>query len=309
VQVNIIGAKLGVHEVKPEDFPEDLTSSAGLFSALNLPAVGAGHDSDGAGVNRQEATPGTYFGQMIRHYRRASGLSQEELGDRAGVTPRTICDLERGRTTRPYRQTVGSLAEALRLQGPELEEFVRLSRLGRHPAPADGAAEPGEVRGRTGPATTAGHPHPGIPRQLPAAVSHFTGRAAEFDALTSMLSEATGTRTAVISAIAGTAGVGKTALALQWAHQVGERFPDGQLYVNLRGYDPALPPLPATEAIRQFLDAFEIPAGRIPASPEAQAGLYRSVLAGKKVVIVADNAADAARSARCCLAVPAAWSS
>ena len=99
----------------------------------------------------------------------------------------------------------------------------------------------------------------------------------------------------VISAIGGLAGIGKTALAIQWAHQIADRFPDGQLYVNLRGYDPSLPPMPAAEAVRLLLDAFGIPAGQIPASTEAQAGLYRSVLAGKKVLIVADNAASAAQ--------------
>ncbi len=97
----------------------------------------------------------------------------------------------------------------------------------------------------------------------------------------------------MISAIGGTAGVGKTALALRWAHQVADRFPDGQLYVNLRGFDPALPPMSAAEAIRLVLDALGVPAERVPASLDAQAGLYRSVLAGKKMLIVADNAADA----------------
>jgi tetratricopeptide (TPR) repeat protein len=99
----------------------------------------------------------------------------------------------------------------------------------------------------------------------------------------------------VISAIGGMAGVGKTALAVQFARQIADRFPDGQVYVNLRGYDPALPPIAAEQAIRLALDAFQIPAGQIPASPEAQAGLYRSVLADKQALILLDNAADAAQ--------------
>ena len=70
-------------------------------------------------------------------------------------------------------------------------------------------------------------------------------------------------------------------------------FPDGQLYVNLRGFDPALPPMSATEATRLVLDALEVPAEGIPASLDAQAGLYRTVIAGKKVLILADNAAGA----------------
>jgi hypothetical protein len=129
---------------------------------------------------------------------------------------------------------------------------------------------------------------------LPATVADFTGWAAELQALTRMLDRAgAGTAgTVVISAIGGTAGVGKTALALRWAHQVATRFPDGHLYVNLRGFDPSDNPTAPTEAIRGFLDALGVPPDRIAASPEAQAGLYRSLLADKPMLIVLDNARD-----------------
>jgi tetratricopeptide (TPR) repeat protein len=133
-----------------------------------------------------------------------------------------------------------------------------------------------------------------VPRQLPATVADFTGRVAELQALTRMLDQA-GTSTpgtVVISAIGGTAGVGKSALALHWAHQVATRFPDGQLYVNLHGFDPSGNPTAPTEATRGFLDALGVPPERIPASPEAQAGLYRSLLADKRVLILLDNARD-----------------
>ena len=96
----------------------------------------------------------------------------------------------------------------------------------------------------------------------------------------------------VISAIDGTAGIGKTALAVQWAHQVASRFPDGQLYVNLRGFDPAGPPVTPAEAVRGFLDASEVPAARIPVSLDAQAALYRSLLAVRRVLVLLDNAGD-----------------
>jgi hypothetical protein len=82
--------------------------------------------------------------------------------------------------------------------------------------------------------------------------------------------------TVVISAIGGTAGVGKTTLALHWAHQVAARFGDGQLHVNLRGYDPSSAPVTPAEAMRGFLDALGVPLGRIPPAPQAQAGLYRA---------------------------------
>ena len=96
--------------------------------------------------------------------------------------------------------------------------------------------------------------------------------------------------TMVISAVDGMPGIGKTALAVHWAHQVADRFPDGQLYINLRGFDPSGLPVPAAEAIRGFLDAFGIPASQIPWSLDAQAGLYRSLLAGRRVLVVLDNA-------------------
>src|SRR5205085_4919294 len=97
----------------------------------------------------------------------------------------------------------------------------------------------------------------------------------------------------VISAINGTAGIGKTALAAHWAHHASQRFPDGQLYVSLRGFDPTGTPMQPAEAIRGFLDAFEIPPERIPVNLDAQAALYRSLLADRKVLVVLDNARDA----------------
>jgi DNA-binding SARP family transcriptional activator/Tfp pilus assembly protein PilF len=133
-----------------------------------------------------------------------------------------------------------------------------------------------------------------VPRQLPAAVGGFTGRAGELAALAGMLDQASsaGPGTVVISAIGGMAGVGKTALALHWAHQAASRFGDGQLYVNLRGFDPSGSPITAAEAIRGFLDVLGVPAERVPPTVPDQAGLYRSLLAGKRVLIVLDNARD-----------------
>ena len=139
------------------------------------------------------------------------------------------------------------------------------------------------------PAATAGQPKP---RQLPAPARHFAGRASELSALTALLEgaawEAPGT--VVISAIGGTAGVGKTALAVHWAHQVASRFPDGQLYVNLRGFDPSGNPVAPADAVRRFLDALCVPVRQIPSSPEAQQDLYRSLLADRRMLIVLDNA-------------------
>ncbi|MGH3994279.1 MAG: NB-ARC domain-containing protein, partial [Pseudonocardiaceae bacterium] len=135
-----------------------------------------------------------------------------------------------------------------------------------------------------------------VPRQLPAQVHHFVGRAAELAALTSLLDErACGSGTVVISAIGGTAGVGKTAVAVHWAHQVADRFPDGQLYVNLREFDPSGSVMDPAVAVRRFLDALQVPPKRVPVDLDAQAALYRSQLAGKRMLVVLDNARDTAQ--------------
>jgi DNA-binding SARP family transcriptional activator/tetratricopeptide (TPR) repeat protein/DNA-binding XRE family transcriptional regulator len=139
-------------------------------------------------------------------------------------------------------------------------------------------------------------PHPQGPRQLPAAVPYFTGRTAELTALTTRADELAGAGgAAAISAISGPPGVGKTALAVHWAHQLADRFPDGQLHIDLGGFGPSGPPAAPAEAIRRLLDALGTPAGQIPASPDARAALYRSSLAGRKMLLILDNARDPAQ--------------
>jgi DNA-binding SARP family transcriptional activator/tetratricopeptide (TPR) repeat protein len=128
------------------------------------------------------------------------------------------------------------------------------------------------------------------PRQLPAPPRGFAGRTPELKALDKVADEPGGT--VVISAISGTAGVGKTALAVYWAHSAADRFPDGQLYVNLRGFDASGPALDPAEVVRGFLDALGVPAERIPASDAAQVGLYRTLVVGQRLLLVLDNARD-----------------
>ncbi|MEV4054995.1 tetratricopeptide repeat protein [Amycolatopsis sp. NPDC049688] len=142
------------------------------------------------------------------------------------------------------------------------------------------------------------HPAPApelpVPRQLPVLPDGFAGRSAQLGELDRLLA---GDRAeaVVISAIDGAAGIGKTTLALRWSHQAAERFPDGQLYVNLRGFEPVAAPVAATEALRGFLAALRVPADAIPADEEAQSALYRSILAGRRVLVLLDNARDAAQ--------------
>ncbi|MGX7671493.1 AfsR/SARP family transcriptional regulator [Plantactinospora sp. DSM 117369] len=132
-----------------------------------------------------------------------------------------------------------------------------------------------------------------VPRQLPSDVRGFAARATELARLDAILSStgepATGVPVCVVS---GTAGVGKTALAVHWAHRVADRFPDGQLYVNLRGFDPTGATMSPAEAVRGFLEALAVPPERIPAGLEAQFGLYRSLSAGRRMLVLLDNARD-----------------
>jgi len=133
-----------------------------------------------------------------------------------------------------------------------------------------------------------------LPRQLPPGTPHFTGREAEFSELNEMTASVDVTPgTATIMAVSGGAGVGKTALAVHWAHQIADGFPDGQLYVNLRGYGPSQDPVDPAMAISGFLDALQVAPERIPAGLDAQAALYRSLLAGRRMLIMLDNARSA----------------
>ncbi|MFJ9708074.1 AfsR/SARP family transcriptional regulator [Streptomyces sp. NPDC101234] len=129
------------------------------------------------------------------------------------------------------------------------------------------------------------------PAQLPSGSAGFTGRVDELARLDGLLDDVGRCPAAV--ALSGMGGVGKTALAVHWARQARPAFPDGQLYVNLRGFDPGGAPLPPDRALRGFLEALGVPAVRMPESPDAQVGLYRSLLSGRRVLVVLDNARDA----------------
>jgi DNA-binding SARP family transcriptional activator/tetratricopeptide (TPR) repeat protein len=130
-----------------------------------------------------------------------------------------------------------------------------------------------------------------VAAQLPHDVPDFTGRVGDLARLDGLLSDAQIGRTVVISAIAGTAGVGKTALAVHWGHRVRDKFPDGQLYVNLRGYAAGMPMTPLA-ALAQLLRSLGVPAERVPTELDAAAAAYRSILAGRRVLVMLDNAAE-----------------
>jgi DNA-binding SARP family transcriptional activator len=192
-----------------------------------------------------------------------------------------------------YRRVRAALSYELGVEpGPELRALqaqILRGDLDSSAADGPGAASPGADGfgadgSGTGPAV--------VPRQLPAGPAHFTGRAAELSELTELLDYEALDSAQVTAVIGGTPGIGKTALAVYWAQRSQRHFPDGQLYVNLRGFDPAGPPLPPASAIRGFLDALGVPTPRIPVGLDEQVSLYRSLLADQRMLIVLDNARD-----------------
>ncbi|WP_127503950.1 ATP-binding protein [Actinoplanes solisilvae] len=205
------------------------------------------------------------FGRLVGEHRRRLGLTQEDLAARTGVSVRTIREMEADRRRAPRAASVRLLADAFGLQGAQRETFLLAASAPTATAP----------------------PGRSVPAQLPADVTGFTGRAAELDRLDSVLTS--GGVTAIICAVAGTAGVGKTALAVRWGHRSRERFPDGQLYVDLRGYDPGRPVDPA-DALARMLAALGVPPAEIPLGLDEQAARYRTQLARRRMLVVLDNA-------------------
>jgi tetratricopeptide (TPR) repeat protein/DNA-binding XRE family transcriptional regulator len=236
------------------------------------------------------------FADLLRQLRTHAGLTQEELAAAADVGVNTVADLEQRRHQRTHKPTAERLADALGLPGQVRDLFIAAAR-GRAPAAtvlAATAGQDGAVVSSPGwtPAPRAGIP---VPRQLPADVAAFTGRETELAELDFLL-PGTGPEQlggamgpVVISAVSGTAGVGKTALAVHWAHRVADAFPDGQLYVNLRGYDPDQP-VAVAEALAGFLRALGVPDAEIPLEEDERAARLRSVVAGRRLLMILDNA-------------------
>ncbi|WP_326794483.1 tetratricopeptide repeat protein [Streptomyces sp. NBC_01808] len=197
-----------------------------------------------------------------------------------------------------YARTRRSLVEEIGEEpGPELrglhEQILRQSpRLNRGPDPQVPPA--GLPAGGLHPPRPSDDLWTVPPAQLPPDVAGFNGRE-EYLSRLERLSPTAGEDSpdATICAVVGTAGVGKTALAVHWAHRAAEHFPDGQLYVNLRGFAAADSPTDPAEALRGFLQALRIPDSQIPEGTDARTGLFRSLLTGRRMLVVLDNARDA----------------
>jgi tetratricopeptide (TPR) repeat protein len=218
-------------------------------------------------------SPGEFVDAM-RRLKRWSGLGFRRLEQRASAAgdalPRSTVTAALARDTLPREDLVAAFARTCGCGADEVERWVAARR---RLAAAD-SAQPAD---KAVPTTA-------VPAQLPPAVAGFVGRSRYLEEL------AVADQPIVV--ITGTAGVGKTTLAVYWGHQVAGQFPDGQLYLNLRGFDPAGPVMSAAEAIRTLLNAFDLPPWRIPRDFDAQVALYRSLLAGKRIFVLLDNAHD-----------------
>jgi tetratricopeptide (TPR) repeat protein/transcriptional regulator with XRE-family HTH domain len=218
------------------------------------------------------------FGEHLRRLRVAAGLTQEALAERSGVSVDAISALENGRRLRPRGDTLLMLMDGMGLGPGDRELLVAAAATRRRPRPAPEA--------RTV-----------VPRELPRPPADFTGRTAELAVLRDLLGQAARARAGegrplVIGAIDGMAGIGKSALAIQIANQLADlgTFPDGQLYVNLQGATPGLPPLPPLDALGRMLRSLGMDAAAIPTVVDEAAARFRSVAAERRLLVVLDNA-------------------
>jgi DNA-binding SARP family transcriptional activator/Tfp pilus assembly protein PilF len=272
------------------------TAATHLRAGLDLWRGDAFADSALAGWGAAEIT-------RLREVRLTATEDLWEARLRLGSHGPAVAELEPLAAAHPYRERlVGLLMLALYRCGRHADALDRYQRLRAHLAEELGVDPAPDLQRRYAAilrhdreldfAPDAGAQSAQLsvmrPAQLPAPVGHFTGRAGELAAM----SAAAGDGETRIVAVSGPAGMGKTALALQWAHQVKDRFPDGQLYLDLRGHDREAA-MPAGEALPHLLRSLGVPPDRVPATVDEQAGLYRSLLHGKRCLVVLDNCRDA----------------
>ncbi|MDQ0376131.1 ATP-binding protein [Amycolatopsis thermophila] len=212
------------------------------------------------------------FGELVLRHRRAARLTQADLAAASGVSVRALSDLERGRARAAQRRSTEALADALGLAGAARDDFLAAARDGRRRKPKPSA-------------TFAGPPPPAVP--------DLVGRGPELDVLRRAAADAPTTPSGVVVSLVGHPGVGKTALARTAAHLLAGEFPDGFLSVDLRGMDDQ--PLPPRAALDILLRGLNVPPGDIPATVTEQSALFRSLLAGRRVLVLLDNAADEAQ--------------
>ncbi|GAA1696098.1 BTAD domain-containing putative transcriptional regulator [Kribbella yunnanensis] len=228
----------------------------------------------------------------LNEERLAAELDRDDLRLEAGRHAAMVADLSQRVAEHPlHERLAGQLMLALHLSGRQADALAQYQQARQRLADELGV-QPGTALQRLHQriltsGSQAVSPERWRPAQLPITIAAFTGRTDELAQLDKRLTDRT------VAVISGMAGVGKTALAVQWAHQVAEQFIDGQLYLNLRGFDPSGSPLTPEKALRALLEGLQVSAERMPMGLDAQVKLYRSQLAGKRVLIILDNARDA----------------
>lgn len=245
--------------------------------------------------DRQEQRDG--FGDLLRTLRRDSGLTQEALAEASGSSVRSIREMEQGRVRTPQRRTATLLADALRLDGDDRTRFLALAaQVVRLPDPSRESSSGATAESRAG---------TGVPGELPPTVPDLAGRTGELAQLWTLAADVAAGRTdsAALVVLHGPPGIGKTSLAVAAGHRLAASFTDGQLFVDLQGaphagrdqggaqpvrVDPA-------DALAGFLRALGVPDERIPVAPAERAALFRTLVRGRRLLVVLDNAADEAQ--------------
>jgi tetratricopeptide (TPR) repeat protein/transcriptional regulator with XRE-family HTH domain len=228
-----------------------------------------------------EEQPGLGFAELLRQLRAEAQLTQEELAEAASLSVRSVSDLERGIHSTAHKETALLLARALDLGEPVRQLFVAAAR-GRASATDVLAA----VRQRApAPAAAA------ATRTLPRDTVSFTGRHGELTQLLRALTPVASGRVVGIHAIDGMAGIGKTTLAVRAAHQLADNFPDGQFFLPLHAHTPGQRPVEPADALASLLLTAGLSAQQIPPGLEARAARWRDHVAGKRVLLLLDDAA------------------
>ena len=231
------------------------------------------------------------FSAVLREARLAAGMTQEDLAARSGLSARAISDLERARTRRPYFRSVGLLADALGAPESVLAELHGAAhRARRNHERVPSLAPTGDIE----PAGAPGKPTWPV-CQLPPVVADFTGREGETARMSQVLEQARDGKVVPVAVVTGAPGVGKTTLALRVGHLLRSSFPDGQLYLQLAGASHRRRQRDPGEALGELLRAIGVHGSTIPDAMSERASLYRSRLADRRVLLVADDAASAAQ--------------